>query len=67
MPIINACKIESQPLEIWFLTAHMKKTQKTSFAGFGQRRFSFLGDRLRGGIQIYFFFSFYKSTTHAYV
>lgn len=52
MPIINACKIESQPLEIWLLTAHMKKQQLIWRAW--PVEFFILGERV-GGVRISFF------------
>lgn len=47
MPIINAYKIESQPLEIWLLTAHTKKSPKPHLQGLASEVFH-LGEEIEG-------------------
>lgn len=52
MPIINACKIQSQPLKTWLLNACTKKT-KSSSEGTASGDFHLWGEA--EGVRIFFF------------
>lgn len=52
MPIINACKIQSQPLKTWLLNARTKKT-KSSSEGTASGDFHLWGEA--EGVRIFFF------------